>query len=323
MVSIIIPAYNAEKYIRQAVGSALSQTCRDVEVIVVDDGSTDATAGIVGEFAATDPRVRLIREPQSGVSIARNTGLKAAGGEWICFLDSDDVMLPGCVGTLLDVARSSACEVVYGGWRPFRHDSDAPLSVSVRSNTVEILTPEEVIGRVLYQTDGIVPTPWGKLYSRRILDGVVFAEGLIYEDLDLFYKICAKVDRIALTRTPVYLYRDNPESLTNTFAPGRLDVLDVTRRIEDYMARRYPTLLRAARDRRLSANFNMLGLLAIHDGAGRYAAVADECWELIRSYRADSLADSRVRMKNKLGIIVSYIGRRVLTTFLKFVYRKQ
>ena len=318
MVSIIIPAFNAEKYLRECLDSAVGQTCRDIEIIVVDGGSTDSTGRIIAEYATCDNRVRPLVQPQSGVSAARNAALRIAGGEWVSFLDSDDVLYPDSIKMLLGAAQVSGCDLVYGGWR--RGIEFKQIDESRSDAAPRVCDRLDVIEKVLYQSEGIVPAPWGKLYRRECLRDVCFDEGCIYEDLDLFYKVEGRDGKIAVIDAPVYFYRDTPGSLTNRFSPARLDVLKVTSRLEDFMAGNCPGLLPAARDRRLSANFNMYCLLAIHDRNGEYARISHECWQLIRRYRRESLLNPHVRMKNKLGILVSYLGERMLKAVSPLVY---
>lgn len=313
MVSIIIPAYNAEKYLRECLDSAVGQTHRDIEIIVVDDGSTDSTAEIVGEYVAVDSRVKLIRQANAGLSASRNVAIDHAQGEWIMFLDSDDVLYPNSVETL---CRFNNNRLIYGGLLSGYQCEENNCSES----RAEVLDSAELIEKVLYQTSGILPTACGKLYHRDLFDDIRFDESLIYEDLDIFYKLADKAGRIAVTNAPIYFYRKNPDGLTGTFRPSRLDVLDVTRRIEEYISARHPALLPAARDRRLSANFNMYCLLSIHDRNHRYAAVARDCWHIIRTYRRESLFNPRVRFKNKIGILVSYFGQTALRLLSPLVY---
>ncbi|MCM1077580.1 MAG: glycosyltransferase [Bacteroides sp.] len=320
MVSIIIPAYNAGRYLRECLDSALAQSHRDVEVIVVDDGSTDLTPSILVEYRRRDPRMRVLTQPNSGVSAARNAALRIARGEWITFLDSDDALYSHSIATMLRVAEQTGCDLVYGGWKGGRYIPTVDID---RDFTTEIRDQYSVIEEVLYQSSDIVPAPWGKLYKRSCLDGISFEHGCIYEDLDMFYKLRPRGGKIAVTGCPVYFYRDNPGSITNTFSPSRLDVLKVTGRIEAAMSAATPQLQRAARDRRLSANFNMFCLLALHDRHGDFDDVSRECWRVIKSYRRESLADPRVRMKNKLGILASYGGRWMLRLLSPLVYGRK
>lgn len=323
MVSIIIPAYNVEKYIRECLDSVVGQDYSDLEIIIVDDGSTDSTAEIASEYAGRDSRITLIRQSNAGVSAARNAALRVAHGEWLSFVDSDDALSSNCISVLTDVAKRSGCRLIYGGWQRLSDNLANRSVTSVSEIEFSVCDRVDVIENVLYQTADILPTPWGKLYHRSLLSNLKFDESCIYEDLDLFYRLQPSDDKIAITPTPVYFYRSTPGSLTNRFSSSRLNVLQVTARIEDYMAINHQRLLPAARDRRLSANFNMYCLLAIYDKEGLYSDVANECWHIIRTYRRESLLNPRVRLKNKFGIIASYFGSGILKLLSPLVYGKE
>lgn len=111
-VSVIIPAYNAEDYISQCISSVLSQTLSDIEVIVVDDGSTDKTPDIVEELSASDARLRLIRQENQYAGAARNTGIKAAGGDYLYFLDADDWIESNALEAMRDAGDSRGVDIV-------------------------------------------------------------------------------------------------------------------------------------------------------------------------------------------------------------------
>lgn len=325
MVSVIVPAYNAASYLRECLDSALAQTYHDMEVIVVDDGSTDSTPEIIGEYAARDPRIVAVRQSNQGISSTRNRGISIAGGEWIVFLDSDDVMSPDCISTMVGIAEKTDCSMVHAGW--IRVTDHAVIKKETWCKdpacTVRVMEATEFIEEVLYQNSRLVPAPWAKLYRRELFDELRFTPGITYEDLDIFYKVAFEAGKVAVTDATVYLYRDNPSSITNTFGPSRFDVLAVTERLEAYMSDHCPALLPAARDRRLSANFNMYCLLAIHDRDGRYASVAKSCMDVIRSHRRDSLMDRRVRIKNKLAILLSMAGEGALRRVSPLVYGRK
>ena len=324
MVSVIIPAYNAADYLRECIDSALAQTCRDIEVIVVDDGSTDSTPEIIAGYAARDPRIRPLRQSNQGLSSARNAAIAVAKGEWISFLDSDDAMSPDCIATMLRAAEQTGCRMVHAAW--VRGSDPSVLHGDGQRAAVAVVRVMDAVGfieDVLYQTSGLVPVAWAKLYRRELFDDIRFRHGITYEDLDMFYELAFAAGRIAVTDTPVYYYRDNPASITNTFTPSRFDVLDVTRRLEAYMSAHCPALLPAARDRRLSANFNIYGLLATYDKESRYASVAKECMDVVRSHRRGSLLNPRVRLKNKLAILLSMLGEGVLRRVSPLVYGRK
>lgn len=318
MVSIIIPAYNVEKYLRECLDSAIGQTFSDIEVLVVDDGSTDSTPEIIREYEARDSRVRAITRSNGGLSEARNSGLDSARGERVVFLDGDDLLAPSAVSRLVEAAEQSGAHYVEGR-RIQGPDSSRILLDAGPSGALTVYAAETYIEKVLYQDD-VYPSAWCKMFSRSLFDNLRFRPGILYEDLDIFYLLAEKAGKIAVIQDQLYFYRMNPVSLTHTFSPRRFDVLEVTRRIEEYVSANYPSLLPAARDRRLSAAFNMFGLIAAYDKEGVYSAVADKCWNLICSYRRESLFNPRVRLKNKAGIMLSFFGNRVLAFVSGIVY---
>lgn len=320
MVSIIIPAYNSSKFIRDCLDSALAQSWDDIEIIVIDDGSTDPTAEIVSSYCRRDRRVKLISVDNGGQARARNIGLEHARGEWIIFLDSDDMLYPWSVSELMRVARESGVKLVKG------HSVAGPAPLPdcrQGKGKYEVLDSEDFVCRVLYQS-ALDPSVWSTLYSRSLFESQRFTSGILYEDLDIFYRLALETDRVAVSDETVYFYRTNPDSSLHSFTPSRFDVLGVTQSIEEYAAGHRPSLLPAARDRRLSANFNMFGLIAVNDPRlQRYRRESEGCWRLIREYRAASLRDPKVRLKNKLGILCSYLGPAFLGLMSKFVYGRE
>ena len=115
-LSVVIPAYNVGQYVAQCLQSVLSQSFTDFEVIVVNDGSTDNSAEIARSFADADSRVRVVDQPNGGLSAARNTGIDLASGKWLMFVDSDDMLLPDAMSTLLALAHDTESDIVCGGF---------------------------------------------------------------------------------------------------------------------------------------------------------------------------------------------------------------
>lgn len=132
-----------------------------------------------------------------------------------------------------------------------------------------------------------------------------FREGILYEDLDIFYRINEPTDRIVYIREPLYFYRKNPGGLLSSWKDSRLDVLDVTDRMADFFHERYPQLADAAEDRRFSAHFNMLLLMRKYKVDNPEAL--ERCRRVIRDGRSRALRDRNVRMKNKVGALMAYI----------------
>lgn len=303
VLSVILPVYNGREFLDEAINSVLSQEFPDLELILVDDGSTDTSGRICDEYAARHDRVTALHTANRGLSAARNCGLDAARGEWVSFIDADDALRPGALKMLMELAlHSEDTDMAVGG---FFFEKEG-LSTMTPPCHVRFMHPVSLIEETLYQT-GAVHAAWGKIYRRSLFDKVRFTEGLYYEDLDFFYRYCLQCRSVAVTSSQLYFYRQHQASIVHTWNERRLDVLRVTEKIEAFMTANYPVLVPAARDRRLSANFNIF----INASAAGRDDIADKCWELIRAYRMGSLTDPHVRRKNKIGILASLFGKRI------------
>lgn len=301
-ISVIIPVYNAEEWLRAALASLQGQTYADFEAILVDDGSSDQSPEICREFCGHDPRFRLISQSNAGVSAARNRGIDVASGEWIAFMDADDVMPPDALAVMAGHARKSGAGIVAGGYErgiPKHMPSGEGGAMTVTSDTAILIG--------LYQMR-ILNNPWGMLFSSSVFkkDPQLRFRHCRYEDLDLFYLAFERTDKVCILDRTVYFYRDTPGSFINTWSDARLDVLDVTDRMAEHMRRRSPELLRAAQDRRFSAHFNMLVEMIRHsiDNPGQ----RERCMRVIKEQRFNELTDGKTRLKNKLGALLSYLG---------------
>lgn len=307
LISVIIPVYNAEIWLREALDSLKEQTYATFEAIMVCDGSTDRSADICREFSESDSRFKLIVMPNGGVSAARNRGVADSSGEWICFLDADDLLPSDSLSVLLAASEETNTRIAVGTYiRGNRMKQDMRLNRN-KIPRLEVVSSDDAIAIGLYQRR-ILNSPCGVIFHRSLFNDaepLLFRTGR-YEDLDFFYRAFERTDRICLTDECVYFYRDNPASFINTWSRARLDALDVTDRIVAHMDSRSVSLQRAARDRRFSAHFNIL-LLMLRHGVN-LPAERERCLNVIKKYRREELLDPQVRIKNKLGALFSYLG---------------
>lgn len=324
MVSVIIPVYNAEKYLEQAIDSVVSQTYTDWELILVDDGSTDPSGKICEIYARRTSKIKVIHKKNAGLSAARNTALAKARGNFIFFLDADDILAPTALEILYDCVIDKECDIACGRFKRFTssyklylssHYIRPSLAMVNPHSLIKIIKPLDALGNILYQKK-INNSVCGKLFASKLFKNIQFREGINYEDLDIISPLFINATKIGQINIPIYFYRQHPESYVHTFSLRRADVLDVTQRLTDYIADRCPQLLKAAHSRQLSANFNMLGLIAanrkfiIGEDRGKADKIADSCWNKIKELRGESLRNPSVRLKNKIGIILSYVGGR-------------
>ncbi len=332
LVSVVLPVYNGEQYLERTLDALERQTMPDFEVLMVDDGSTDASASIMRRREEKDGRFRMLTRPNGGLSAARNTGIEASRGEWLYFIDADDTLHPDALKCLVEEAVRKEVPVMIGGffesevekW-PGEKDDDKPKENRNGGRESKVMTAPEALRIGLYQHRRI-NNAWGMLLKASLFrgeDGLRFKEGYYYEDLELFPRLCLRAGKIGYLATPLYFYRQHPGSFLHTFSPSRLDALLVTDGVCRLMERELPELLPAARDRRFSAAFNILLLLERMRPEGQvapryrvygdtYAEIAEHCRRVIRQGRREALRDPEVRRKNKLGAIASYFGPMAL-----------
>ena len=305
MISVVIPTYNVEAYIETCLNSVLSQHDVELEIIIVDDGSTDTTFDIVSRFATLHNNIIIVRQANAGPSAARNTALKYCHGEWIAMVDGDDILAPDALKKMLNVASSyDNIDIVIGKYKSF----DQHLNISSKGNSTKpiFLSGRDATEIMLYQnkfTDSVIPSSWGKLYHHSVWKNATFTEGVIYEDLHILPRIINSTARIAVINDVVYGYRRNPDSLLHTFSPQRFDALKATAQLCDYFSNDR-VLYKAAQSRRFSAAFN-LWLLTIVNTADMPQQLA-QCKSIVRTLAWSQIFGRKIRFKNRMGAILQY-----------------
>ena len=210
-ISIIVPVYQVEKYLNECIDSILAQTFTDFELILVDDGSPDNCPALCDAAAARDDRVRVIHKPNGGVSTARNAGLDIARGNWLGFVDSDDMIDPTFCEKMLHAAvqagaKMAVCDMLGIDIRSHQ----CPFQYKLVKN--EVLSNEEAISRMRLTPFEHATT---KLYSKKIFSMLRYPEGKNYEDAYTAPAIYESVTHVACVGEQLYHYRINPEGIMN------------------------------------------------------------------------------------------------------------
>lgn len=313
LVSIIIPVYNVEKYLLACVNSVVNQTYKCLEIILVDDGSTDSSGRICDECAKLDSRIKVIHKTNGGLSDARNAGIDAATGEYLAFVDSDDIIHTRFVEMLYALANYLNADISSVEFKNFYDEETLDLEEILVGKTM-ILQSEEAIDKILYQNI-LDNSACNKLYDRRLFDGLRFPIGKLYEDLAIFYKVYERAKKVVHRREAYYFYRLRRDSITGNFSLRRTDVLDITDEIVAYMKTCNLALLPAALDRKFAANMNILWLMTRSGQCD--VAVEQRCWGNINELRRMILCNPKSRLKNRLGALVAMLGLRGL----KFIFK--
>lgn len=212
-LSIIVPVYQVEAHIDECITSILDQTFRDFELILVDDGSLDRCPAICDAYAQKDSRIRVIHQKNQGLSAARNTGLQAARGDYIGFVDSDDFIEASMYEKLLDnLEREKADISVCGRYKVW---GDKKIQEQ-KSNVYKVMDSAQALALMNTNVLGYFDVAaWDKIYKRSCFKGIEFPEGKLCEDWFVMYKLFFNAHRIVYDSIPLYNYRQRTGSITH------------------------------------------------------------------------------------------------------------
>lgn len=241
-VSVVVTVYNVEQYIRRCIESIQNQTIRDIEIIVVDDGTPDDSMRIVEEIAKSDERIIIIRhERNMGLMWARKTGYTAAKGEYIAFCDSDDYLPVDSIESLLDEAEKTQADIVSGDYTYLKVDG----SRIIKHNKLKYGNDKLSVFKSLLKFE-LNHTIWGKLYKSSVLKDFSYTTYEHFtngEDGCLFYQLVENVNKITQIEKSVYYYMQNMQSSTQVrYKENAIKSICILNRTRDGIVSKYPKL---------------------------------------------------------------------------------
>ena len=233
LVSVIVPVYNSEKYLGECVDSILNQTYRNLEIILVDDGSTDTSGAICDMYAENDSRVQVIHKKNGGNGDARNAGLKIATGQWITMSDNDDIFHKRQIEVLLTSTRDKGAEIAVGWYRPF-DVSEIPQDEDIDDhflNTVEVLTNKHLYDDAFIQKRSMILTvPWSKICRKELYNGVWYPAKSRHDDTWTTWKLYENAHKVVFIPIILHYWRDDPNSFgRRRFDASHFDGMDAYR----------------------------------------------------------------------------------------------
>lgn len=224
LISVIIPVYKVEEYLDECIESVVNQTYKNLEIILVDDGSPDNCPAICDVWAKKDGRINVIHKENGGLSSARNAGLKTADGEYILFFDSDDFVKSDIVEFLFNLSERYGADVAKCGFS-FYYDEDRIYDNPYTEGERELNTAERIKELVVYGYEGSV---WNKLYKSSVIKDMLFMpEDGCSEDIMFNYRLYKKAEKIVCCDVPKYFYRiRNDSAINNTgYKEGAFDII--------------------------------------------------------------------------------------------------
>lgn len=304
MLSIIIPVYNVELYLKECLDSVVHQTLLDKEVILVNDGSTDSSALICQEYASKYSFIRYISQENQGLSAARNTGLRYARGSYITFIDSDDIYLSN---NALEIALNQLGEYrvdqIVFGVLPF-YSVDFLKKLVQNHSDFEVLDCKEAVRRIL--TNQISISVWNKVFKKELFDGVEFPIGMESEDQLVSFETIQKSQSILIMNEQFYGYRRRQNSITTTLTKKSLDVLKIKKKIFDDATLQYPEF------EKYYLRYFSVSIIGLKERLSGSVGVEPHIASTINAefekIVVPTLFDSQVTIKQKLKLVLVKVG---------------
>lgn len=302
LISVILPIYNVETFLPRCVESVMRQTYKNLEIILVDDGSPDGCPQLCDAYAKQDERIRVLHKANGGLSDARNQGALIATGKYITFIDSDDYVKDTYVEYLYRLiekyqTRMSLCThtVVFENGKTIRYDEGGD----------EVLSTENCLERMLYD-DVINTSAWAKLYETEMVRQFPYPVGKLFEDIATTYKFFMACGSIACGYESQYFYMLRSSSIVyQQFNPKKLELLEMTDCMADDVRKQYPQLERAVERRQLYARFSTLNQLQDVKG---HKAEKKMLIDYIKRHKGCVVGNSRAPKRDKLAIAALSLG---------------
>ncbi|WP_071131749.1 glycosyltransferase [Enterococcus timonensis] len=298
LVSIIVPVYNVAQYLERCLDSIVKQSYLELEIIVVNDGSTDDSGMILEKYRVLDQRIIVLEKENGGLSSARNSGLDYMTGKYVTFVDSDDFIAINYVKNLVDVTKKYDCEVAVSQLQYWYDNSKESKEVPPRSD--ECLSVSDGIKEMLLQKK-FDNSAWGKIYKAEFFNNIRYPVGKLYEDTPVTYKLFMKSNSIGIVYSKDYFYYQRTGSITNTkFNNKKLDILPFLDEMYIVIPKEYPELINATRSKIVSSLFGLLKQVPQSE-----TEIRNDIKKRIIKYNSMGILKERARLKVKVASIVS------------------
>lgn len=304
LISVIIPVYNVEIYLRRCIESILHQTYTNLEIILIDDGSTDASGSICDEYQKTDNRIIVIHKENEGLSAARNNGIEICKGKYITFIDSDDYVEENYVQVLYNTLKKYNVRLAIADNRVC-YDSGKEFNNSTYEEYT--LTEKEELEKMLWGERDLDNGAWTKLYERSLFEKIRYPIGKLYEDTATTYKIFDQCDMIGINSMPIYNYMKRKSSITQCeFNEKKLQLIDSTKQMTDFVKKKYPELSGACDRKMMWAYMSTLSQLAVSSTKNK--KIEKQLIDYVKKNKKMVLKNKRTSKRDKIGIICLSFG---------------
>lgn len=318
-ISVVVPIYNVEDYLRECINSIINQTYRNLQIILIDDGSTDSCGAICDEFALKDKRILVIHKMNGGLSDARNVGINSATGDFITFVDSDDVIEKDMIEYLFSQlslynADISVCQPMHIS------DNGQKLDLPRINFANYTLNGNYACMHDYLCNKGINTVAWGKLYNIKLWGDIKYPVGKYHEDVFTTYKIIAKASIITVSSERKYLYRIRPSSIMlSSFSEKHLDAVIGKEMQAEFILKHYPNEAKYAYSSIIYAANQCVLRMGIAGNKDR--SLIDFLQQRYNKYEKYYILTNSGRFTSKLFSIAAFISASIVIKSI-FLYVK-
>lgn len=309
LITIIVPVYKVEKYLNKCIESIIKQTYRNIEIILVDDGSPDNCGKICDEYALKDNRIIVIHKENGGLSDARNKGMDIAKGEYLFFVDSDDYIEDYTIEYLYSLARQYEADVIVGQENrvyEVKEGEYKKFTTLKEGKEINIYNNEQALETMLYNSE-FTNKALNKLCRKELFDNIRFPVGKLYEDLATIYKVIAIAEKVVLGAKITYNYFDRDSSIMNSkFDLKRMQGLEFAEEILEFVKVKFPSIEKSAISRLyMECIFILLKIPYKKEFKNQNRKIKD----YLRKYRWIIITNKKMPKKQKLLCITAIFGR--------------
>ena len=318
VISLIVPVYNVSEYLDRCVTSMLLQDFNDIEILLIDDGSTDDSGEKCECWGKKDKRIRVFHKANGGLSDARNYGLMHSNAKYVIFIDSDDYIDRSFCSTLYFLAVQNHAQIAACGTRiVFESGKEKINDNRLEDITVDSLTAFQYM---LYE-HRITNSAWGKIYVRSLFNGITYPVGKYCEDAFTTYKLILKCRRIAITNKALYNYYIRKDSiLGQADISTQLDLIEACDQIDDFVHEKFPSLIPASRYKKFIANISLVFKADLNDES--HKTPIDKAWRYVKENRMKIITDSRAGRKFKFLAFLSFSGKAITKYIYSYLSRR-
>ena len=306
VITVVIPVYNVQEYVPRCIESVIKQTYKNLEIILVDDGSTDTSGYICDEYAKQDERIKVIHKKNGGLSDARNVAIDIAKGKYITFIDSDDYVEVDYIAYLYELIKRNECQISICAH--FTENEQQKRVDFGNGYEEKSMGKEEAISRMLCE-QGFTVSACAKMYELTLFQNIRYPFGKLCEDNGTTYKLLEKSEKIYYGNSPKYIYSKRTGSIMNSkFSKKKMDLIELTDQMAKELMPKMPNLKDAIIKRQIHSRFSVLRQIVFSKEKDEKQIAKQLRKDVLKNFGTQFFKNTKLDKRDKLAFISLWVG---------------